>query len=77
MGAVLLAKKTGAPILPFTVNAKRFYTAPSWDAFQVPYPFTRARVLIAPPIHVPPDADEAELSAKRDELQRALDALND
>ncbi|HEV7905673.1 MAG TPA: lysophospholipid acyltransferase family protein [Pyrinomonadaceae bacterium] len=77
MGAVLLAKKTGASILPFTVNARRFYAAPSWDAFQVPYPFTRARVLIAPPIHVPPDASEAALEAKRDELQRALDALNE
>jgi lysophospholipid acyltransferase (LPLAT)-like uncharacterized protein len=77
MGAVLLAKKTGAPILPFTVNAARFYSAPSWDAFQVPYPFTRARVLIAPPIYVPADADETALEAKRDELQRALDTLND
>lgn len=77
MGAVLLAKKTGAPILPFTVNAAHYYSAPSWDEFQVPYPFTRARVLIAPPIHVPADASQAELSAKRDELQRALDALND
>jgi hypothetical protein len=77
MGAVLLAKKTGAPILPFTVNAARYYTAPSWDALQIPYPFTRARVLIAPPIYVPADADDDALQAKRDELQRALDALND
>lgn len=77
MGAVLLAKKTGAPVLPFSINAERYYAAPSWDAFQVPYPFTRARVVIAPPIHVPPDADEAELFAKRDELQRALDSLDD
>jgi hypothetical protein len=77
MGAVLLAKKTGAPVLPFTVNAGRYYAAPSWDGFQVPYPFTRARVRIAAPIHVPPDADEAVLEAKRVELQRALDSLND
>jgi lysophospholipid acyltransferase (LPLAT)-like uncharacterized protein len=77
MGAVLLAKKTGAPVLPFSVNAERYYAAPSWDGFQVPYPFTRARVRVAPPIHVAPDADEAVLEAKRAELQRALDALDD
>ncbi|HEX9918797.1 MAG TPA: lysophospholipid acyltransferase family protein [Pyrinomonadaceae bacterium] len=77
MGAVLLAKKTGVPVLPFSVNAERYYAAPSWDGLQVPSPFTRARVQIAPPIHVPPDADEAALEAKRDELQRALDSLND
>ncbi|HEX8635690.1 MAG TPA: lysophospholipid acyltransferase family protein [Pyrinomonadaceae bacterium] len=76
MGAVLLAKKTGAPVLPFSVNAERYYAAPSWDALQVPYPFTRARVLFAPPIYVPADADETALEAKRLELQRALDALD-
>ena len=77
MGAVLLAKKTGAPVLPFSINAARYYAAPSWDGLQVPYPFTRARVLVAPPIYVPPDADESALEAKRAELQRVLDALND
>jgi lysophospholipid acyltransferase (LPLAT)-like uncharacterized protein len=76
MGAVLLAKKTGCPVLPFTVNADHFYAAPSWDRFQVPLPFTRAQVRIAPPIYVPADADEALLNAKRDELQRALDNIN-
>jgi lysophospholipid acyltransferase (LPLAT)-like uncharacterized protein len=77
MGAVLLAKKTGAPVLPFSVNAERYYSAPSWDKFQVPYPFARARVVIAPPIYVHADADETTLAAKRDELQRVLDAINE
>ena len=77
MGAVLLAKKTGNPILPFTITANRFWEArKSWDGFQVPKPFARARVLIAPPIFVRPDADDTELKAKRDELQRALEELN-
>ncbi len=77
MGAVLLAKKTGYPVLPFTVAAEKFWEAKkSWDAFQVPKPFTRARVLIATPIHVPADAGEAMLQAKRDELQQSLDDLN-
>src|SRR5713226_10437483 len=44
MGAVLLAKKTGQPILPFTVTAKKYLSVSSWDQFQVPMPFTRARV---------------------------------
>jgi lysophospholipid acyltransferase (LPLAT)-like uncharacterized protein len=76
MGAVLLAKKTGCPVLPFTLNPARYYAAPSWDRLQVPFPFTRVRVLIAPPIHVAPDADEAALEAAREELQRALDSLS-
>src|SRR5438128_9520456 len=77
MGAVLLAKKTGNPILPFTISAKKYWEAKkSWDGFQVPKPFTRAHVLIAPPIFVPANADEALLNAKRDELQDSLDDLN-
>ena len=77
MGAVLLAKKTGNPILPFTITADRFWEArKSWDGFQVPRPFAHACVHIAAPIFVRPDADDTELRAKRDELQRALEELN-
>ncbi|PYS76007.1 MAG: hypothetical protein DMF66_17095 [Acidobacteria bacterium] len=76
MGALLLAKKTGSPVLPFSVNPEHFYAAPSWDRFQIPFPFTRARVQIARPIYVPADADEVILKARRDELQRALDEVS-
>src|SRR2546425_7965307 len=57
MGAVLLAKKTGYPVLPFNIACTRYWQVNSWDQFQIPWPFTRARVEIAPPISVPPDAD--------------------
>ncbi len=76
MGAVLLAKKTGQAALPFAVNAERFWQLKSWDRLQIPKPFTRAVVRIAPPIRVAADADESALEAKRDELQRALDRVS-
>src|SRR5713226_6494885 len=77
MGAVLLAKKTGNPILPFTITANRFREAKkSWDKPQVPKPFASAHALIAPPIYVPADADEALLNAKRDVWQDSLDELS-
>ncbi|HSB29843.1 MAG TPA: lysophospholipid acyltransferase family protein [Pyrinomonadaceae bacterium] len=76
MGAVLLAKKTGHPIMPVTMALKRYWKLPSWDQFQIPKPFTKARVYVAPPIYVPGDADEQALNAKRDELQAVLDDLN-
>jgi lysophospholipid acyltransferase (LPLAT)-like uncharacterized protein len=75
-GALLLAKKTGQAVLPFAVNAERFWQVRSWDRLQIPKPFTRAVVRIAPPIRVAPDADDSALRAKRDELQRALDAVS-
>ena len=76
MGAVLLAKKTGQPILPVTMALAKYWTLPSWDLFQIPKPFTRAKIYVAPPIHVPADANEETLAAKRDELQRVLEELN-
>jgi lysophospholipid acyltransferase (LPLAT)-like uncharacterized protein len=76
MGAVLLAKKTGQPILPFNVTARRFWQANSWDRFEVPLPFTRALLEIAPPVYVPTDADDATLRAKLIELQSKMDELN-
>jgi lysophospholipid acyltransferase (LPLAT)-like uncharacterized protein len=77
MGAVLLAKKSGQPILPFTITAKHFWAAKrSWDGFQVPFPFTRARVDIAPPIYVGAEADEDALAKKREELQQTLEEIN-
>ncbi|MGI8977876.1 MAG: lysophospholipid acyltransferase family protein [Pirellulaceae bacterium] len=76
MGAVLLAKKTGNPILPFTVTPARSWSfTKSWDAFVIPKPFTRARLEIATPIFVRSDADESEMEARRCELQEALDSL--
>lgn len=77
MGAVLLAKKTGQPILPFNITARKFWEAKkSWDGFQVPLPFSRARLEIAPPIYVAPDTTDDALNARRDEVQASLDALD-
>ena len=75
MGAVLLAKKTGNPVLPFTIAADRFWKAKSWDRLEIPKPFTRATVFIGAPIEVADDADDTTLNAKRDELQASLDEL--
>ena len=76
MGAVHLAKKTGQPVLPFGVNAERFWQLKSWDRLQIPQPFSRVTVRFAPPVRVPADADEETLAAARDELQRALEAVS-
>ena len=75
MGAVLLAKKSGHPIVPVTMALARYWKAPSWDHFQIPKPFTKARIYVATPIYVAADADEQTLAAKRDELQATLDDL--
>ncbi|MGH9899980.1 MAG: lysophospholipid acyltransferase family protein, partial [Pyrinomonadaceae bacterium] len=76
MGAVLLAKKTGQPILPFTVNTERYLSIRSWDRLQIPSPFTRAQVRIAEPIWVTSNANETELRSKLLLLQESLDRIS-
>jgi lysophospholipid acyltransferase (LPLAT)-like uncharacterized protein len=49
----------------------------SWDRFLVPYPTGRGLFLWGAPIRVPPDATEAELEAKRRELEEALNRITD
>src|ERR1700682_3202474 len=75
-GVVLLAKKTGQPILPFHVTAARRRQISSWDRMQLPLPFTRARVEIAAPIYVPHVADDVAVDAKREQLQQDLEEIN-
>lgn len=74
-GAVLLAKKTGNPMMPFVVECSGFWTIGSWDRLQIPKPFTRARLMIEKPIYVSADADEDQVQEKLRELQLSLDAM--
>lgn len=74
-GAVLLAKKTSNPILPFLIEPRAFWTVRSWDKLQIPKPFTRAKVFFGEPVYVDKDADETGIKNKQRELQEKLDAL--
>ncbi len=76
-GAVWLASATGNPIVPFHIEASRFWTVKSWDAHQVPRPGSDVAVAIGEPIDVPADADEDAIESARVELERALVALED
>jgi lysophospholipid acyltransferase (LPLAT)-like uncharacterized protein len=75
-GPVVLAKKTGNPMMPFTVDVEKYWTVRSWDKLQIPKPFTRAKIVIAEPIYVPADASDTIIEEKRLELQSTLDSLS-
>ncbi|MBK8304614.1 MAG: lysophospholipid acyltransferase family protein [Pyrinomonadaceae bacterium] len=75
LGPVMVAKKTGDPILPFIITPKRSITANSWDKMIIPMPFTRATMTYGEPIFVPDDADDTVIKEKLAELQASLDEL--
>jgi lysophospholipid acyltransferase (LPLAT)-like uncharacterized protein len=70
-GVVFLAGATGHPILPFHIEASRSWTTRSWDAGQVPKPFSTVAVVVGPPLTVE-GTDPARLEAARNALQDAL-----
>jgi lysophospholipid acyltransferase (LPLAT)-like uncharacterized protein len=74
-GPVLLAKKTGNPILPFVVEPRHYWKVSSWDKMQIPMPFSKALMAIGKPIYVDPQSDEADVSMKLTELQHSLKEL--
>ena len=74
-GVILLAQKTGFPIIPITYSAKRRKMFNSWDKFLLPYPATRCMVMHGRPIHVPPDADPQTMQQKAEELENELNRI--
>ena len=75
LGPVLLAKKTGDPLLPFILECRKYWTVGSWDRLQIPKPFSKVKLIIDNPIYVPGNVSDNELEMKRIELQRSLECL--
>ena len=77
-GPVMLARKTGCPIMVFHIGVDRGKTfTNTWDHFLLPMPFARAVILFAPPIYVSKDANADEMQAKHAEMQRELERVRD
>lgn len=74
-GAVWLSKATGNPVLPFHLEANRYWEVNSWDRTQIPKPFATVAIAMGEPFYVPADADEARIERARQELDARLHAL--
>lgn len=74
-GAVWIAARTGNALFPFHISPERKWTLNSWDHFQIPRPFSRVLVLMAPPIYVPTEATQQLMDEAQRELQNSLMGL--
>ena len=77
IGAVMIAKKTGKPIIPMMYGAKRRIVFNSWDRYFLPVPFTKVAVLYGEPIFVPPDADSNAYEHIRQSVEQCLNRMAD
>ncbi|MET0182492.1 MAG: lysophospholipid acyltransferase family protein [Caulobacterales bacterium] len=78
MGAIQLAKRTGAPIICVSWSQPKRKVMPrSWDHHVVPALFQRGVMMWDGPIHVAKSSSEEELEAKRLEVEVLLNRLSD
>src|ERR1700733_6847133 len=77
-GPVMLARRSGRPIILFHIGLERAWTLKNtWDLFQIPRPYTRAILVIAPPLQVAHDADRDMIEEKHLEMQSVLERVRD
>ena len=74
-GAVWLAGTAGQPLLPFHLEASRFWELSSWDRTQIPKPFSTVALVVGEPLPVASGLSDDELEAVRVELESRLRAL--
>ncbi len=75
LGVILMAEKSGAPIIPLGISASRRWLMRSWDSYMLPKPFARAYFLVGTPIHIPPNLDEAGREAYAAQVEVAINRL--
>jgi lysophospholipid acyltransferase (LPLAT)-like uncharacterized protein len=72
-GALFLAHRTGAPLVPVRAFARPCVRFNSWDRFALPLPFARVRLVFSDPYHIERDTlDEAALAEERTRLESAM-----
>ncbi|MFN4013115.1 MAG: lysophospholipid acyltransferase family protein [Aquificaceae bacterium] len=72
-GVILLAQKSGKPIIPLYVSFDWCIRLNTWDRLLIPIPFSRARVISGEPFWVLP---EDNIESKREELEEILFSLS-
>lgn len=76
-GVIMLAKKTGYPIVPISYSAKKIKIFSSWDRFIVPYPFTKCTIIFGDPIYIPKDIDRNRYKLFSNTLEKELCRITD
>ncbi len=74
-GPIYLASKLGLPIVAAGIGYDRPWRMNSWDRFALPRPFSRARTVVSPAIHLPADLDRAGIEHYRQQVETLLNRL--
>lgn len=75
LGAMMLARMSGAPLVPATYAARPRKVIGSWDRFVLPLPFGRGVFAWGEPIALAPDIDAAAMETARVLLEERMNTL--
>jgi lysophospholipid acyltransferase (LPLAT)-like uncharacterized protein len=76
-GILLLARYSGAPLVPVSMAARPAWRFRSWDRTVLAKPFSRIVMAFGPPIGVPRDISADDLEAARRDLEVSLNRLTE
>ena len=76
-GPVLLASKSGVPIVAFHIALESAWILNSWDKLMIPKPFTQALLSMSRMISVPEDANDIQLEQLHAQVQAAQERMRD
>lgn len=74
-GVLLMAKKSGAALVPMGSSASPSWIMKAWDHYLVPKPFARVTLRFGEPLFIAPDAGDPEIEAVRVKLGSAMTEL--
>ena len=73
-GAVYIAQKTGAPLLPAAAFTATKYTLKRWDHYSVPLLFSRIAVVVGEPVPAPRDGNPEVIAQTLTEVMHQVTA---
>ncbi|MGU3493589.1 lysophospholipid acyltransferase family protein [Xanthobacteraceae bacterium A53D] len=73
-GVIVVARHSGRPIFPIAMATSNRIKLKSWDKAALNLPFSRGAAVVAEPVLVPRDIDDAGLEAARQLVQQRLEA---
>ena len=76
-GAIYLASELEMPITIIAIGYDRPWRVKSWDRFAVPRPFSRARIVVSPKIHIPKNLNRAAIETHRVDVQQLMRDLTE
>ncbi|MCH9694814.1 MAG: lysophospholipid acyltransferase family protein [Gammaproteobacteria bacterium] len=75
MGAIIMVRIAGVPVLPIACASDRAWYLKRWDNFMIPKPFSRVVMAIGEPYPIPSNAPLDQLEPHRVNVQEAVMSL--